>query len=368
MKLHAQQHDLLSALTRCASIADARSTMPVLACVLLTTAKDGLTLSASDLNQSVTATVAAEVTEPGSIAVNAKDLLDRVKALPGEIVITVNDKSTVTLRSGSRRFSLQAIPGDDFPALPSTDKLPIASLPAADLLRLINSTHFAISTDESRLHLNSALLECNGMLRMVSTDGHRLALIETATPAGAGEFTALIPLKAITELKRLCDVDGDVTLTLDGFNLFVWVGGFSYVVKTAGDQVSFPPFRQVIPASSNNTAAINRESLLNAVRAVAVSASDRTSGIKLSFTAGKLTITSESPESGEGADELGIAYEGAKTEIGCNARYLQDALGALECESVTLGVSGELDPMVIEPAGDDAWRSTAVVMPMRVGS
>jgi DNA polymerase-3 subunit beta len=363
MKLTINQPDLIHALTRCESIADKKSSMPVLGCVLLMAIDDRLTLAASDLNQSISSTVAASVEKSGSIAVPARDLLDRVKALPGEITITVNDKSTVTLKSGSRRFSLQGIPGADFPALPSTDKQPIATLPAADLLKLINSTHFAISTDESRLHLNSMLLEINGVMRAVATDGHRLSLVETTTPAGAGEFTALIPLRAITQIKRLCE-DGDaVTLTPDGFHLFIGVGGFSYCVKTVDS--AFPPYQSVIPKSSNNTAAVNRASLLNAVRAVAVSASDRTSGIKLSFSAGKLTITSESPESGEGADELGIAYEGAASEIGCNARYIEQALGALDCEGVTLGVSGELDPMVIQPGGETAWQSTAVVMPMR---
>jgi DNA polymerase-3 subunit beta len=283
-----------------------------------------------------------------------------VKQLPGEIGFTL-DGTTLTLKSGSRRFRLPVIPGDEMPRLPDADGATfLLNIPGDELADLISRVQFAISTDETRLHLNSMLLEHEGdKLTAVATDGHRLS-VSVTTSGSVGAFKILIPLKGVLQLKRLCE-SGDVTLRQSGHVLFAEAGGFEWTCKLA--DAAFPPYQQVIPASSEATVSVDRLALMSAVKAVSVAANDRTGGVKFTFDAGKLRIESESPESGEGFDEIESDYQGDRRIVGFNARYVVEALGAMSGEAVKLGISGELDPMTIRQDGSE---DVAVCMPLRV--
>jgi DNA polymerase-3 subunit beta len=380
MHVAVSKKDLLRILARCQGVADKKSTMPVLGNVLLdVTGPDQLRLAATDLYLAVSGSVRAEVDKGGSIAVGARDLFDRVKAMPeGQLVISTNDASALTIKaSGSaRRYTLHGIPGEEFPSLPEPD--PAASrtrLGVDTVARLVAATHFSISTDETRLHLNSALLEWEGdRIRMVTTDGHRLSKIEMATSGDHPSSNMLIPLKGIHELRRLCDEaraerEGDagpeVEISQSGPNAFFELGGFRFSVKLVDAQ--FPPYQQVIPKSSDRTVTASRAGVADALRAVSIAASDRTGGVKLTLVPGAMRFSSESPESGDGFDELPVDYDGAEITIGFNAKYFLDVLGAIEQEDVTVGISGELDPVVVQPADEGEGESlVAVVMPMRI--
>ncbi len=364
MQLTIPKADLLNALTRCVSVADSKSTMPILSNVLLH-ANGKLAVSATDLNHGVSSAIDAAIKSTGSVAVDARGLLERVKNLPaGDIVITEHSGSVTLKAAGSaRRFTVHSVAGEDFPDLPKADGGKRLTLPTADLLGLFTGAAYAISQDETRIHLNSGLLECSGgKLRLVATDGHRLAVAEIDAPADADEFKALIPLKGVLELKRLCECGDDITLTVCAVNLFADAGGFTYSVKLA-DVENFPPYQQVIPSSTEATIVLPRKALQETLRAVAVAASDRTNAAKFTFSKGLLRIESQSPESGDGFDELAIEYDGPKREIGFCARYVLEALSSFENDTVSVGVSGELDPTLFGPAGGGDVK--AVIMPMR---
>ena len=185
--------------------------MPVLSNVLL--AVEGpatLRLAATDLYLALAGKVAADVSKGGSVAVSAKDLLERVKMMPdGPIHVATQDNAGTTLKAqgSARRYTLRGMPGDDFPPLPSpAEGAPTLALEVSVLQELIAKTHFSISTDETRAHLNSALFEWDGdVVRMVTTDGHRLSKMEVKVAGRQASETMLIPLKAIQELRRLCD-------------------------------------------------------------------------------------------------------------------------------------------------------------------
>jgi DNA polymerase-3 subunit beta len=241
--------------------------------------------------------------------------------------------------------------------------------------RLIASTHFSISTDETRLHLSSALFELeDNRLRMVTTDGHRLSKMEIRAAEISGEGTMLIPLKGILELRRLCDeaisdTSGDeppkIRLLKSGPNVYSELAGFRFSVKLVDAQ--FPPYQQVIPAQSASAIRAPRSALSDALKAVSIAASDRTGGVKLSLSSGALRVESESPEAGEGFDELPVDYEGEGLTIGLNAKYFLDVLSSITDDEVILGLSGELDPAVIRPGGEASDRDyLAVIMPMRI--
>jgi DNA polymerase-3 subunit beta len=187
--------------------------------------------------------------------------------------------------------------------------------------------------------------------------------------------TMLIPLKAIQELRRLCDdfvgeakegkegaTKPQLQITQSGSSAYFQGGGMTFAVRLVDAQ--FPPYGQVIPQQSEKIVRVPRAAFADALRAVSVAANERTGGVKLGFGSGTMRITTESPDSGEGFDEIPIDYSGANLTIGFNAKYFLDVLGALDDEDVELGFGGELDPAVIRPAS--ALSFLAVVMPMRI--
>jgi DNA polymerase-3 subunit beta len=275
------------------------------------------------------------------------------------------------------------MPGEDFPPLPSpAEGSPTLALEVEVLKALIDKTHFSISTDETRAHLNSALFEWDGdTVRMVTTDGHRLSKMEVKVAGRQASATMLIPLKAVQELRRLCDEmlanpqpqgQGEgkdakqvLQITQSGSSAFFQGGGMTFSVKLVDAQ--FPPYAQVIPKQSDKQVSTPRASFADALRAVAIAASERTGGVKIGIQSGTMRITSESPDSGDGFDEVPVDYDGAPITIGFNAKYFLDVLGALDDENVVLGLSGELDPAVLRPGVNaDGKQFLAVVMPMRI--
>jgi DNA polymerase-3 subunit beta len=384
MHVVVSKKDLLRILARCQGVADKKSTMPVLGNVLLEAqGGDKLRLAATDLYLAVSGQIAAQVDKPGSIAVGARDLFERVKMMPeGQLAIATTEGSSTTIRSmtSARRFTLHGIPGEEFPSLPQPDDAaPVLKLEVDALAQLIARTHFSISTDETRLHLNSALFEWDGdHVRMVTTDGHRLSKAEVLVKGKQANASMLIPLKGVLELKRLCeeakndpgraDADGDassLSMVQTGPNVFFKLAGFQFSVKLVDAQ--FPPYQQVIPDTTERAIRAPRGLLAEALRAVSIAASERTGGVKLTLGAGRMRFESESPESGAGFDEVNTEYDGPEVTIGFNARYFLDVLGAVDDEDVILGISGELDPAVLKPGSESVSSSyLAVIMPMRI--
>lgn len=376
MDLVLPKKDLLKLVARCHGVADKKSAMPALANVLLAAEGNALRVSATDLYLSVSGQMNAEIARSGSIAVPAKDLFERVKAMPdGPVQVLATESAQTTLKAvGSpRRYTLHGIPGGEFPALPKpTPDAPSLELPVEQLALLMARTHFSISSDETRPHVNSALFEWAGdRVRMVTTDGHRLSKMEITVSGSSATATMLIPLKAIHELRRLADeAKGDrenpnVRITQSGPNAYFTLAGMQFSVKLVDAQ--FPPYQQVIPAGTERTVRAPRAQLADALRAISLAANDRTGGVKLALAPNALRITSESPESGNGFDEVPIDYTGPELTIGFNAKYFLDVLGAIDEDEVALGISGELDPAVVRPASDSDEQSyVAVIMPMRI--
>jgi DNA polymerase-3 subunit beta len=377
MELTVAKRDLLKLVTRMQGVAERKSTMPVLSNVLL--AIDGpsaLRVAATDLYLALVGRVTVEVSKGGSVAVPVKDLIERVRMMPeGPIHISSQDNASTTMKAAgaARRYTLRGMPGDDFPPLPSpAEGSPSLALDIDVLRELVDKTHFSISGDETRAHLNSALFEWDGdVVRMVTTDGHRLSKMEVKVSGRQASATMLIPLKAIQELRRLCeDISGEakegakaqLQITQSGSSAFFQAGGMIFAVRLVDAQ--FPPYSQVIPQQSEKLVRVPRAAFAEALRAVSVAASERTGGVKLGLSKGTMRITTESPDSGEGFDEVPIEYAGPNMTVGFNAKYFLDVLGALDEDEVELGFGGELDPAVVKPAGPRQF--LAVVMPMRI--
>jgi DNA polymerase III subunit beta len=381
MELTVPKKDLLKLVSRMQGVAERKSTMPVLSNVLL--AVDGpstLRVAATDLYLALVGRISVDVSKGGSVAIPAKDLLERIRMMPeGPIHLASQDNATTTIKAAgsARRYTLHGMPGEDFPPLPApAEGSPSLALDVDVLEELITKTYFSISGDETRAHLNSALFEWDGdLVRMVTTDGHRLSKMEVRVTGRQASATMLIPLKAIQELRRLCDdfvgeaKDGkegstkpQIQITQSGSSAYFQGAGMTFAVRLVDAQ--FPPYGQVIPQQSEKIVRVPRAAFADALRAVSVAANERTGGVKLGFGSGTMRITTESPDSGEGFDEIPIEYSGENLTIGFNAKYFLDVLGALDDEEVELGFGGELDPAVIRPASKLPF--LAVVMPMRI--
>src|SRR5580700_6109572 len=211
MEFTVTKKDLLRLVTRMQGVAERKSTMPVLSNVLLSV--DGpsvLRIAATDLYLALIGRVTVDVIKGGSIDVPAKDLAERIRMMPeGPLHVAAQENASTIIKAvgSARRYTLRGMPGDDFPPLPApAEGSPSLALDASVLQELVDKTHYAISADETRAHLNSALFEWEGdVVRMVTTDGHRLSKMEVKVSGRQASATMLIPLKAIQELRRLCD-------------------------------------------------------------------------------------------------------------------------------------------------------------------
>ena len=375
MELSISKKDLLRGLARTHAVADRKSSMPILSNILLSADENGaLRFAATDLYLAVNASAEARVKRGGSVAISARTLFDIVKNLPeGEVKLAVDKNHAVQLRSGKIKFRIPGMPGEDFPPLPSPGEAAFADLDATVLGQLIGLTQYSMSSDDTRPHLAGTLFESDGkVVRMVTTDGHRLSKAEVPSP-GLTTFTMLVPQKGVLELKRLIeDVRNDktrppeervtVSVTSVGGNAFFRGHEVQLSVKLADEQ--FPPYAKVIPQSHTRRVIAARELLVDSLKRISLVASDKSGGVRLILEPGKLEIISENPDVGEGSEELDVDFAGERVAIGFNARYLLEVLSALPDNEVALELGGELDPGVVKPATDN--RFVGVIMPMRI--
>lgn len=370
MEFEIDQARFLSALSLAQTVADKRSTMPVLANVLLRASADGhLVCSATDMMISLTEQVPAEVAKPGSLTVGVRHLHGVIRTLPsGSLRIKGLDNHWVQVVSGKSEFKLMGMPESDFPELPAPakgDKGPsFVKVQAHALADLIQKTQFSVSTDEARVNLNGVLFECDGETGvMVSTDGHRLTKFSCPLTGPKLDKGIIIPRKGMLEIRRVLDrVSGEAEIAIGDQHLFLRANDLLLSVKL--NNVTFPPYNAVIPTGSQRDASLPREDLLAALRRAEVMAPEKTATVRVSLSKGKLELTADNPDLGVAHQELSVGYDGDELTAGFNARYLIEVLDVIDTDDVKLEFQGELDPCVVKPV--DGPDFLGVVMPMRI--
>ena len=373
MQLSIARAELQRGLARIQSIVEKRNSMPILANTLLTATKKGtpqLEIAATDLDLGVRGIHPADVAKAGGITVSARKLFEIVRELPEEPVsLAAHADSYLELRCGRSRFRLAGTAAEEFPTLPSLQPGTVSRLPAAVLSDMIERTMYAASTDETRYNLNGVyfeLLDDGARLRMVATDGHRLAVADRplGTDAAGLASGVILPRKALAELKRLVDEEDadEIELGVEGASALIRKGEVTLVARLVEGE--FPNYRQVIPKASRHRIVVPGEVLTHAVRRVSLVSIERSKAIRLELSPGQLRISSANPDLGEAAEELDVDYQGAELAVGFNARYLLDCLAAFRSKEVEVSLEDELSPAVLRPAEDA--ESLAVVMPMRI--
>ncbi len=359
------KNDFLVALRHAQSIADKKSTMPMLHNVLLrTSGKKALFIAATDLNVSVSAETQSQNKKEGGLTVSAKALHDIVANLPGETVSLARaENNWAEIKAGSVSYRLVGMPDRDFPKIPDHREVTFAEVDAGILRDMLEKTLFSVCNDETRFHLNGILFESDGKrARMVSTDGHRLSKVERDLP-GCPTLSAgvIIPKKGALELRKALDGAAVCKLAVKTPNLFVQSGDLCLAIKLIDSQ--FPPYQQVIPAANDKVATVQRGPLLDALKRSQLMASD-TRGVKLAIHENVLALAGDNPDVGEVREEIEARYEGGEVSIGCNPKYVIELLAQMKEAPIQLALAAELDPVLIRAESDPDY--VGVIMPMRL--
>jgi len=345
-----------------------KTTLPVLSNILFEAREDGVWMSGTDLDVAVRVKVPADVKEAGSLTAPGKKLQEITRELPDQPVEVSTRGDQIELRSGRSHFKFNGLPADEFPSLPEIDFADGWTVKGKDLHSLIHHTAFAVSTEESRPILNGVLWELrDGEMRMVATNGHRLARMSIpAESSGVPSADFIVPPAALQHVQRLLKGEDEVQVTRNGNHLGFHAG--STEVFTRLIEGTYPNYEQVIPKDNDKHAIVPKKALESAVRRMAVVASDQTHRIRLRFDQGRVHLNVLTPDLGEGHDELEVSYDGEDLEIGFNANYLLEVLRYMPTDEVRVAFKAPERAATVEPVGegDAAMDYLCLVMPLRL--
>ncbi|MEI7669917.1 MAG: DNA polymerase III subunit beta [Pseudomonadota bacterium] len=372
MKIIIERSNLIKALGHVQSVVERKGTIPILSNVKLEAEGAELTLTATDMDIAVAERATANVVQAGSTTVPAQTFYEIVRKLPEGAQVEISklaDSAKITIKAGSSRFSLATLPVEDFPVM-NEGELPFSfTITASECSALIMKTRFAVSTEETRYYLNGIYLHATenqgiGVLRAVATDGHRLARIEVALPAGAAGMPGIIiPRKTIGEIVKL--IEGGVTqvdISLSESKIRFTCGSAILVSKLIDG--TFPDYERVIPTINDRIMELDRKEFARSVDRVSVIASEKTRGIRLSIAQGKLTLSADSPEHGTATEEIDVNFAAEPIEIGFNSRYLLEMTAQMEGDTAQFVFADGSAPAVVRDTADVS--ALYVIMPMRV--
>ena len=367
MKFSINREQLIKPLQQVASVVERRQTLPVLSNVLMVVSGDKVTLTGTDLELELVASlvVEGEVLD-GETTVPARKLVDIVKSLPAESVIRFeSDGEKMVVRAGRSRFSLATLPSSEFPSLEETAEGSNFSVKPGSLRSAIESTAFSMAQQDVRYYLNGMLFEVEQQkLRMVATDGHRLALCDReASVAATSKVQVIVPRKGVTELSRLlADAGDDVNVTISSNHLRLKIGNITFTSKLIDGK--FPEYDRVIPRQSDRLVVADRDTLRQAFSRVSILSNEKYRGVRVSLAEGSMKIQANNPEQEEAEEEVFVEFTGAPLEIGFNVSYLLDVLNVLDSERVEIKLGDSNSSGVLtDPAHPEALY---VVMPMRL--
>ena len=368
MRFTISREKLQEGLAAVAPSVPAKTTLPVLANILIETTERGIRLSGTDLDIAVSTEVTADVESAGAITLPAKKLSEIARELPpAPVKLGAVGEQRATLECGRSRFKLLGLSRDEFPAFPGVQFEQGWRIRSSDLQKLISHTAFAVSTEESRPILNGVLWELRAdRMRMVATNGHRLARIDVALKEGdAPSGDMIVPPKALEQVRRLFPPDEDLEIAR-GDNHLGFRSPFTSVF-TRVIEGPYPNYEQVIPRDNDKVAIADKAALVSALKRMSIVASDQTHRIRMSFNDALVKFSVQTPDLGEAQDELPARYTGDPLDIGFNASYLLEILRYMPTDEVRLTFKAPERAATVEPEG---WKDPAsflcLIMPLRL--
>lgn len=369
LTFRAKTADLVTELGLLQSVVEKRTTIPILSHVLLDASGDGLALTGTDLDLSLTTRCQAEIDCTGSVTILAKKLFEIVRNLPhGEVHFQVDSSNRIQISCERSRFKLSGLERESFPEVPKPVDAWL-SLPAEMFRDFVQRTMFATTQEESRYALSGVQLEvvpASGSVRMIATDGHRLALVEGELGGGGSEeMRILIPKKALVELMKLGGADGEsVEVGKDDNHIYFRLGKRNLSSRVLVGQ--FPNYEMVLPKDNARVAEVPSEAFAAALRRVAIVSDERSRAIRLQVGVGRFDLSAARAEGGEeAAEDLLVKYDGDEFEIGFNSSFLLEFFAAVPSGDVRMEFKDSRGPILMRPIGGK-YDYRYVVMPLRV--
>ena len=364
-----QRNHFLKALSHAQGVVEKRTTVPILSHILLEAFDSQVNLTATDLEVAIIETIQAEVSVPGRLAIPAQMMFDIVRKLKDESDIFLNvdaNSGRIKLTSGKSEFKIPFLSADDFPVINSGKQPFKFSLPASTIKDFMDKTRFAMSMEETRYFLNGIYLHAyqGHELRVVATDGHRLAKVSSAMPKGAENIPGVIvSRKTVNEVLKLAhDAVIDVEILLSETQISF---KFSDVFLTARlIDGNFPDYEKVIPQKNDKVILVDMDSFSESIDRVSTISAEKNRGVKLSIHPSKMIISATSSDAGSANEEIEIEYEGVSFDIGFNSKYLLDIAQQIGSDNAEFHCSDSSAPVMVKGQHDD--ECLYVLMPMRV--
>jgi DNA polymerase-3 subunit beta len=366
MKFTVTRDALLKPLNLVAGVVERRQTLPILANVLIGVEGNQLSLTGTDLEVELLGKVSLDgATVDGDITVPARKLLDIVKSLPDDSVISVEvEEQRAIIKSGRSRFTLSTLPASEFPNVEQGPASLEFDVLQGNLKTLIDKTAFAMAQQDVRYYLNGMLWEIkDGIFRVVATDGHRLALSTQSGITVSEEKQVILPRKGVLELSRLLiEEEESIHLAFGDTHLRATTQAFTFTSKLVDGK--FPDYDRVLPKGSDKEVVAERDVLKQALARAAILSNEKYRGIRMQFNSGDLRIVANNPEQEEAEDVVAIEYDGDTLEIGFNVSYLLDIMNVVSGPKVKFSLLDANSSALLED--NDDGNSLYVVMPMRL--
>ena len=365
MKFNIDREVLLPVLQTVSGVVDRRQTLPILSNLLFSFESGSMSVTATDMEVELIVKVNVDIEQTGELTVPARKLLDICRALPQDSNLQFEIKNDrVLIKSGRSRFTLATLPAPEYPVIDITDNPAKFVIKQKELDQLLSNTQFAMAQQDVRYYLNGLLLEISAdKLRAVATDGHRLALDETAISAEINEtIQIIVPRKGITELTRLLQDDSEIEIQVSTNHIRIQNADACFTSKLIDGR--FPDYNRVIPELSETAVLADREELKSSLTRASILSNEKYRGVRIMLNSNSLRALAHNPEQEEAEEELEVQYEGEELEIGFNVSYLLDTLSVIKSEKVKLSVLDANSSCLILP--EDETNCQYVVMPMRL--
>jgi DNA polymerase-3 subunit beta len=371
MEIIIDRDELYRAISKVQSIVEKRSNMPILSMVLLGTTESTVQLSATDLEISFQQKIPAEVVNQGNITIPGRKLFEILKeSKNSRIRIRERENNWVFLTDEQVKYNLACLPSEEFPVFVEPEGVELVEIEGSILREMINKTIFSVTLEEAGFKLSGVftekvIQEGKPFLRMVSTDGHRLSLIDKEV-GGIEKINIdggiMIPKKGMLELGKLASEGGPLHLGFKKSNCVARKGDSLIVIRLL--ETKFPDYNAVIPKKIKATARLKKEVLLDGMKKMVILTSETYRGVKISLEKNSMELVSINPDLGDAQERIEVEYKGDRLEAGFNARFFIDALQAMESEFVDLGFIDNSSPCLIKGKEDEGF--LGLIMPMRL--
>lgn len=370
MEFQIEKNNFLNSLAILQGIAERRSSIPSLSNILIESNNDQIYLTTTDLETTITSYVPCRLKAEGKMCVSARKLYEIIRELPdSEIFVEGMENHWAKIICKNAVFNLSGLDPSEFPALPSYSEESLTAIKSFDLGEMIEKVIFAASTEESRYNLNGVFFERfssgdKNVARMVATDGHRLALIDRESPEFSGvEKGSIIPKRGLNEVKKIVtESPGETRISLTENSFVVKASSFTIVIRLIDGE--FPDYKEVIPSENDKVIKLNKREFSSCLRRISAISSERIEGVRFTFKKGSIELYSSSQDIGNAVEVFPAVYDGTELNIGFNARYMIEALNALDEDEFLMELKDEANAVLIKPA--TGQNVLYVIMPMRV--